>query len=83
MLVRAHTQHTERFNMSNDTAYLLRMEALKLAQTRAEQRFQMEWARASNNAAVKNEILTEVPQYPTTDEILAEAERLKNFINNK
>ena len=69
--------------MSNDTPYLLRMEALKLANARAEQKFQMEWNRACNNAAVKNELLTEVPQYPTTDEILAEAERLKNFINNK
>ncbi len=69
--------------MSNDTPYLLRMEALKLAQARAEQKFQAEWGRAANNAAVKNEILTEVPDYPSTDEILTEAEKLKNFINNK
>lgn len=69
--------------MSNDTPYLLRMEALKLANARAEQKFQMEWSKAAHNSSVNNQLLTEVPQYPTTDEILAEAEKLKNFINTK
>lgn len=69
--------------MTNDTPYVLRMEALKLAQARAEQKFQMEWNKACNNAALKNEMLTEVPEYPSTEEILTEAEKLKNFVNSK
>ena len=69
--------------MTNDTPYLLRMEALKLANARAEQQFHAEWSRASNNAAIKNEVLTEVPVYPTTEEILLEAEKLKDFVNKK
>jgi hypothetical protein len=59
------------------------MEALKLANARAEQRFHAEWSRASNNAAIKNEVLTEVPTYPTTEDILLEAEKLKDFVNKK
>ena len=68
--------------MTNDTPYLLRMEALKLANARAEQKFN-EWSKATNNAAIKNEVLTEVPVYPTTEEILLEAEKLKDFVNKK
>jgi len=69
--------------MTNDTPYLLRMEALKLANARAEQKFHAEWSKATNNAAIKNEVLTEVPVYPTTEEILLEAEKLKDFVNTK
>ena len=69
--------------MSNDTPYLLRMEALKLANARAEQKFQMEWSKAAHNSSVSNSLLTEVPTYPSTDDILAEAEKLKNFVDNK
>lgn len=69
--------------MSQDTPYLLRMEALKLANQRATERFQTEWMKASHNAQVENKLLTEVPEYPTTEEILTEAEKLKSFINNK
>jgi hypothetical protein len=69
--------------MTNDTPYLLRMEALKLANARAEQKFQMEWSKAAHNSSVKNEVLTEVPSYPTTEEILLEATKLKDFVNTK
>lgn len=67
--------------MTNDTPYLLRMEMIKLAQERAEQKFQMEWSKASHNAAVQNTLLTEVPEYPSVDEILNEAKQLKTFVD--
>jgi len=59
------------------------MEMIKLAQQRAsEQYFQN-----SNNAAEKARInenaqfLTEVPEYPTTDKILEEAKKMKDFVD--
>lgn len=67
--------------MTNDTPYLLRMEMIKLAQARAEQKFQMEWSKASHNAAVQETLLTEVPEYPSVDQILNEAKQLKTFVD--
>lgn len=69
--------------MSNDTPYLLRMEMIKLAQQRASEKFQAEWSAAANKAAMTESVqyLTEVPQYPSADDILAEAEKMKSFIN--
>jgi hypothetical protein len=71
--------------MSQDTPYLLRMEMVKLAQQRASEQFHMEWQNAANKAHINEnaEFLTEVPQYPTTEQLLAEAKKIKGFIDGK
>lgn len=69
--------------MSNDTPYLLRMEMIKLAQQRASERYQAEWGAAAHNASLNENatLLTEVPEYPTTEQILAEAKKIKEFVD--
>jgi hypothetical protein len=69
--------------MSNDTPYLLRMEMIKLAQQRASEKFHTEWHHAAEKARGNEnaEFLTEVPQYPTTDAILEEAKKMKEFVD--
>lgn len=69
--------------MSNDTPYLLRMEMIKVAQQRASEKFQAEWSAAANKAAITEsaQYLTEVPEYPDTDKIIAEAKKMKDFVD--
>ena len=71
--------------MTNDTPYLLRMEMIKLAQQRASEKFHMEWTNAADKARINENasFLTEVPQYPTTEELLAEAKKIKGFVDGK
>ena len=71
--------------MSQDTPYLLRMEMIKVAQQRASEKFHIEWSNAAENARINENasFLTEVPTYPTTDELLVEAKKLKGFIDGK
>ena len=71
--------------MSQDTPYLLRMEMIKVAQQRASEKFHIEWSNAAEKARINENasFLTEVPTYPTTDELLAEAKKLKGFIDGK
>jgi hypothetical protein len=71
--------------MSQDTAYLLRMEMIKLAQQRASEKFHMEWNNAAEKARINEnaEFLTEVPQYPTTEQLLEEAKKIQQFVDNK
>ncbi len=69
--------------MSNDTPYLLRMEMIKVAQQRASEKFQAEWSAAANKAAITEsaQYLTEVPEYPDADKIIAEAKKMKDFVD--
>lgn len=69
--------------MANDTPYLLRMEMIKLAQQRASEKFHVEWQNAAEKARINENasFLTEVPQYPTADELLNEAKKLKDFVD--
>ncbi len=69
--------------MSNDTPYLLRMEMIKVAQQRASEKFHMEWQNAANKAHINEnaEFLTEVPKYPTTEQIITEAAKIKTFVD--
>ena len=71
--------------MSQDTPYLLRMEMVKLAQHRASEKFNTEWSNAAEKARINENasFLTEVPQYPTTEELLSEAKKIKGFIDGK
>ena len=71
--------------MSQDTPYLLRMEMIKVAQQRASEKFHIEWNNAAEKARINEnaQFLTEVPQYPTTEQLLAEAKKLKGFVDGK
>lgn len=71
--------------MSQDTAYLLRMEMIKVAQQRASEKFHIEWNNAAEKARINEnaEFLTEVPQYPTTEQLLEEAKKIQQFVDNK
>lgn len=69
--------------MASDTPYLLRMEMIKIAQDRASEKFQSEWNTAANKATITQNptLLTEVPSYPTVDQLLEEAKKLKEFVD--
>ena len=69
--------------MSQDTPYLLRMEMIKLAQQRASEKFHADWSSASNKASITEnaQFLAEVPTYPTTDMLLEEAKKFKEFVD--
>jgi hypothetical protein len=65
------------------TPYELRMEAIQTAQSQLNQKFMYEWEQAARKAELTEDktLLTEVPQYPTTEQILAEATKFKKFID--
>lgn len=69
--------------MTTKTPYEIRLEMIKIAQDRASEKFQAEWSAAANKAAITEsaQYLTEVPQYPTAEEILAEAKKMKDFVD--
>lgn len=67
--------------MTNDSAYKLRMEMIQLAQQRASEKFHMEWSKAQSNADRKGVQLNEVPDYPTTELLLEEARKIKQFVD--
>jgi hypothetical protein len=59
------------------------MEMIKLAQQRASEKFHTEWANAAEKARATDNagFLTEVPVYPTTEQLLEEAQKLKAFVD--
>ena len=65
------------------TPYELRMEAIQTAQAQLNQEFYNKWENAVKKAEITEnaKFLTEVPEFPTTDQILAEATKLKKFID--
>jgi hypothetical protein len=65
------------------TPYEVRLEVLKMAQDQANQRFYNEWNTASEKARINENatFLTEVPEFPTAETILTEANKLKSFID--
>ena len=67
------------------TPYEIRVELLKMAQDQLNQRYYQKANFVQHNASVKNEqvSLTEVPDFPTTKEILNEADVLKTFIDKQ
>jgi hypothetical protein len=61
----------------------IRLEVLKMAQEQANQKYYSEWEKASKNAELSEaKLLTEVPEFPTSESILTEANKLKGFIDN-
>jgi hypothetical protein len=67
--------------MTGKTPYEIRLELLKLAQDQLNQRYFTKMEVARQNADIRNQPLTEVPEFPDTQQILMEADRLKSFVD--
>ena len=67
------------------TPYEIRLELLKMAQDQLNQRYYQKTNIIQQNASIKNEqiSLTEIPEFPSTKEILFEADVLKTFIDKQ
>ena len=67
------------------TPYEIRLEILKMAQDQLNQRYYQKADHVRHNSSIKNEqvTLTEIPEFPTTKEILLEADVLKTFIDKQ
>lgn len=63
--------------------YEIRLEVLKMAQDQANAKFYNQWEQAAKAAELsESKLLTEVPEFPTSEQILTEANKLKSFIDN-
>lgn len=67
--------------MTAKTPYEIRLELIKLAQDQLNQRYYTNWEVAKSNADRRNETITEIPEFPDTQQILMEAEKLKSFVD--
>ena len=65
------------------TPYEIRLEVLKMAQDQANAKFYNQWEQASRKADIHENasFLTEVPEFPNAEQILAEANKLKTFVD--
>ena len=66
------------------TPYEIRLEVLKMAQDQANAKFYNQWEQAARKADINENatLLTEVPTFPTAEEILVEATKLKSFVDS-
>jgi len=66
------------------TPYEIRLEVLKMAQDQANAKFYNQWEQAARAADNKDNatLLKEVPTFPTAEEILVEATKLKIFVDS-
>lgn len=63
------------------TPYEIRLELIKLAQDQLNQRYYSTLEKIRDPAT--GQFLEEVPQFPSTQQILMEAETLKSFIDKQ
>jgi saccharopine dehydrogenase-like NADP-dependent oxidoreductase len=77
-------KHTQKETHMTKTPYEIRLEVLKMAQDQANQKFYKQWETAAMQSQIteSTQFLTEVPEFPTADQILAEAHKLKGFVDN-
>jgi len=78
-----NTQHTQKEIKMSKTPYEVRLEVLKMAQEQANAKFYNQWNNAAEKARINEnaQYLTEVPTFPTAEDILAEATKLKSFVD--
>jgi hypothetical protein len=69
--------------MNAKTPYEVRLELLKMAQDQANAKFYNQWEQAARKADINEnaQFLTEVPEFPTAEQILQEANKLKAFVD--
>lgn len=67
------------------TPYEIRLELLKMAQDQLTQRYYQKVNFIQSNSSIQNKPIdmTEVPEFPSTQEILMEADVLKTFIDKQ
>lgn len=72
------------------TPYELRLELLKMSKDMLEQKYHTsrdlamrKWENAANSLSGGQEFLSEIPEYPTEDEIVSKAKLLNEFISEK
>lgn len=63
------------------TPYEIRLDLIKMAQDQLNQRYYNAMEVRRHNAAVHNQAITEVPEFPTSEQLLLEAEKLKTFVD--
>lgn len=69
--------------MNAKSPYEIRLELLKMAQDQANAKFYNQWETAARKAELTENasMLTEVPEFPTAENILSEATKLKTFVD--
>lgn len=63
------------------TPYEIRLELIKMAQDQLNQRYYNQFEVKRHNASIANQPLTEVPEFPSSEQLLLEAEKLKTFVD--
>jgi hypothetical protein len=65
------------------TPYEVRLDLLKMAQDQANAKFFNQWETAARKAELNENasLLTEVPEFPTAEQIIIEANKLKTFVD--
>jgi hypothetical protein len=63
------------------TPYEIRLDLIKMAQDQLNQRYYNQFEIAKHNAQIVSAPLNEVPEFPSTEQLLLEAEKLKTFID--
>ncbi len=69
--------------MNAKTPYEIRLELLKMAQDQENAKFFNRWDQAARKAEINEnaKYLTEVPEFPTAENIILEANKLKSFVD--
>lgn len=63
------------------TPYEIRLELIKMAQDQLNQKYYSQFEVARQKADIENRPLTEVPEFPSSEQLLLEAEKLKAFVD--
>ena len=63
------------------TPYEIRLDLIKMAQDQLNQRYYNQFEVAKHNAQIASSPLNEVPEFPNTEQLLLEAEKLKSFVD--
>ena len=63
------------------TPYEIRLDLIKMAQDQLNQRYYNQFEVVRHNAQIASSPLNEVPEFPSTEQLLLEAEKLKSFVD--
>jgi len=63
------------------TPYEIRLDLIKMAQDQLNQRYYNQFEVVRHNAQIASQPLNEVPEFPSTEQLLLEAEKLKQFVD--
>lgn len=63
------------------TPYEIRLDLIKLAQEQLNQRYYNQYEIKRLNAEMEKKPINEVPEFPTSEQLLLEAEKLKAFVD--